>query len=639
MRRTAPLPAALLLACFILAPPASAQGRDLLRLLDDDALAPPEAVQARPVAVDLAALKEGTELRLPLLDGAVHRAVRTGVERRGPGEMTWRGEVRGPAGAVGSVILTASGELLTGLITMPGAVYQVIPGDGGTHLLAEIDAGALAPCAGGVLPEGGGPLPAPLTAAEAEALSKATAGPTSIDLLVLYTSAARRGGGGARRLRLAIQNSVDVTNSAFAQSRIDARVNLVSVQEFPYAEAGFASTDLRWLRDDRRVAALRQAVGADVVSLFVEQMTDACGIGYLMNGSRLSLAFAPNAFNVVRRVCAANMVLAHEIGHNLGCEHDPDNGEPPSFASFPYSFGHFVDGSFRTIMSYATECVVGCTRIERFSNPEVAWQGEATGVADQRDNHRTINNTRGITAGFQKLQPCRPGPDHLCLVDRRFRVEAVWENQFDGTSGVAKSVPRGDVAGFFHFGDPANVELMVKLLDFDDAVKVFYGQLTNLRFSLIVTDTATGEVKVYANGPAECGAIDPVGFASAGAPARAKKARARAAAGSCRAGRDALCLDRRFRVEVAWHNPGDGSGGAAGAVPMSRQTGAFFFTSPGNLELLAKVVDYGDRIDFFYGALSNLEYTITVTDTATGAVKTYRNPSGTYCGGFDDHAF
>jgi hypothetical protein len=51
------------------------------------------------------------------------------------------------------------------------------------------------------------------------------------------------------------------------------------------------------------------------------------------------------------------------------------------------------------------------------------------------------------------------------------------------------------------------------------------------------------------------------------------------------------------------------------------------------------VVDYGDRIDFFYGALSNLEYTITVTDTATGAVKTYRNPAGTYCGGLDDHAF
>ena len=30
----------------------------------------------------------------------------------------------------------------------------------------------------------------------------------------------------------------------------------------------------------------------------------------------------------------------------------------------------------------------------------------------------------------------------------------------------------------------------------------------------------------------------------------------------------------------------------------------------------------------FYGALSNVEYTITVTDTLTGRTKTYFNPQG-----------
>ena len=41
----------------------------------------------------------------------------------------------------------------------------------------------------------------------------------------------------------------------------------------------------------------------------------------------------------------------------------------------------------------------------------------------------------------------------------------------------------------------------------------------------------------------------------------------------------------------------------------------------------------------FYGALSNLEYTITVADTTTGAVKTYHNPLGTTASVADVSAF
>ena len=40
-----------------------------------------------------------------------------------------------------------------------------------------------------------------------------------------------------------------------------------------------------------------------------------------------------------------------------------------------------------------------------------------------------------------------------------------------------------------------------------------------------------------------------------------------------------------------------------------------------------------------YGALSNVEYTITVTDTQTGAVKTYFNPQGQLASVADTDAF
>jgi hypothetical protein len=47
----------------------------------------------------------------------------------------------------------------------------------------------------------------------------------------------------------------------------------------------------------------------------------------------------------------------------------------------------------------------------------------------------------------------------------------------------------------------------------------------------------------------------------------------------------------------------------------------------------------GRRFWLFYGALSNVEYTLTVTDTATGAVRTYHNPGGTFASVADVSAF
>ena len=47
----------------------------------------------------------------------------------------------------------------------------------------------------------------------------------------------------------------------------------------------------------------------------------------------------------------------------------------------------------------------------------------------------------------------------------------------------------------------------------------------------------------------------------------------------------------------------------------------------------------GGKFWVFFGALSDVEYTVTVTDTATNAVRTYRNAPGTLCGQADTAAF
>ena len=55
-----------------------------------------------------------------------------------------------------------------------------------------------------------------------------------------------------------------------------------------------------------------------------------------------------------------------------------------------------------------------------------------------------------------------------------------------------------------------------------------------------------------------------------------------------------------------------------------------------------KVVDgraFNNKFWVFYGALSNVQYTITVTDSTNGAVKTYVNPNGNLASVADVVAF
>jgi len=113
--------------------------------------------------------------------------------------------------------------------------------------------------------------------------------------------------------------------------------------------------------------------------------------------------------------------------------------------------------------------------------------------------------------------------------------------------------------------------------------------------------------------------------------------------GACAVTPTSLCLSSsRFRVEVAWSVPAQGTSGQGQAIPLSTDTGAFWFFSNANYELMIKVLDgraVNGHIWVFYGSLSNVQYTIMVTDTQTGAVKTYENPSGTLASVADVLAF
>lgn len=107
------------------------------------------------------------------------------------------------------------------------------------------------------------------------------------------------------------------------------------------------------------------------------------------------------------------------------------------------------------------------------------------------------------------------------------------------------------------------------------------------------------------------------------------------------ADRTVYLRDDRFRVEVNWTDF-DGNSGFARPDKLSNTTTNFWFFNAANIELTLKVIDgrpVNGNFWVFFGSLSNVTFTVTVTDTETGQVATYENPPGTFASIGDTSAF
>ncbi|MEO8432117.1 MAG: S8 family serine peptidase [Acidobacteriota bacterium] len=279
---------------------------------------------------------------------------------------------------------------------------------------------------------------------------------------------------------------------------------------------------------------------------------------------------------------------------------------------------------------------------------------------------------------------CAASSTSLCLTGGRFRVKVNWSVPSQHTSGSGKAVALTGDTGYFWFFSSNNVELVIKVVDgrpVNQRFWVFYGALSDVQYTIMVEDTQTGVVKSYSNPSGHLASVADTsafsdtptsaeeqsasesGDAAAAAAAwnddagraieqaRADRAEALAAesatplssSATCTANATTLCLNGgRFKVQVAWQVPSQSRSGVGTAVPLTGDTGHFWFFSSNNVELVIKAVDgraLNNKFWVFYGALSDVQYTITVTDTTTGAVKTYSNPSGTLASVADTSAF
>ena len=300
-----------------------------------------------------------------------------------------------------------------------------------------------------------------------------------------------------------------------------------------------------------------------------------------------------------------------------------------------------IGGEFQVNTRTEHDQTTPAVAVGRDGRAAVAWTSlyiTSTGDGDLREISEV---------NVQWLAPshCVPGAHTLCLQDGRYRVEIDWR-AFDGNRGRARAAaPLTRDTGYFWFFDPDNVEVIVKILDgraINDHYWVFYGALSNVEYDVRVTDTMTGETWTSHNPPRRFASVadieaipgdDLERVAGSGyiPPSVSPPSPSSPNVASCMPAAETLCLgDGRFEVTVAWRDFGDQIG-VGTAATLTEDTGYFWFFADFNIELVVKILDGRERNGFFwvfYGALSNVEYTVRVRDTVTGETWERFNPLG-----------
>ncbi|MDH4065795.1 MAG: M12 family metallo-peptidase, partial [Acidobacteriota bacterium] len=374
-------------------------------------------------------------LTLNLFDDVALVAAYERYETDAFGHQSWVGRV--PDDPLSTVVLTWKGDVLSGVAQSGGALYRLL-GQGGTVVIEQLDPGSFPMDRPPLVPP-----PGELIQPGPDDVLRPAAGEV-VDIYVYYTAQARIDAGGQAAMEAQISQSFTESNTAYTRSGVAASIRLVGMSEL----AGYVQSptdmenDLNFFTTSATVAATRNAAGADLMHLIVSTATGStCGIAWLGPS-------ANNAHGVTARECFAGFTFTHEVGHNFGDNHAPeDGGNPTPFR--PYSFGYKNCGAtpFTTIMAYS--CPAGNdARILNLSNPNVQEMGLVTGTATQ-------NNAMSQSEAFPLVQAFRAptattlpsAPQNLQATVVGNTITVTWQAPAQGGAISAYVVQAGTGAG------------------------------------------------------------------------------------------------------------------------------------------------------------------------------------------------
>jgi hypothetical protein len=92
-----------------------------------------------------------------------------------------------------------------------------------------------------------------------------------------------------------------------------------------------------------------------------------------------------------------------------------------------------------------------------------------------------------------------------------------------------------------------------------------------------------------------------------------------------------LLNNERFRVSVNWSAEEFSTRPALVSDLRTEDTGFFYFLDAENIEFLIKVIDgcdFNNHYWVFFAGATDVEFTVTVTDTVSSEVKMYGNDLG-----------